>query len=174
MGLACGLVFYKIPHDMAGIRSTQAAFYLLCAAHSYLFFPFKASADTSERPTLRLGTGCWSPAFSWTVKCCITHGIPEHVIVQFLFCFIFSSRWVPRQNRNFLRDRIVDPIYRGHVGVVLCRTAEGFPWATLTANLFSTMQTYGSGFFVQAATIPVYVRWMKYVSYFVSLSPSNN
>ena len=126
MGLACGLVFYKIPHDMAGIRSTQAAFYLLCAAHSYLFFPFKASADTSERPTLRLGTGCWSPAFSWTVKCCITHGIPEHVIVQFLFCFIFSSRWVPRQNRNFLRDRIVDPIYRGHVGVVLCRTAEGF------------------------------------------------
>ena len=38
MGLICGLMFYKIPHKLVDIHSTQAGFYMLVVRYSYLFF----------------------------------------------------------------------------------------------------------------------------------------
>lgn len=171
MGLICGLVFYKIPHNLAGIRSTQSAFYLLCAGHSYLFALFELYRLT--RVDIHLfdrerGENIVS-GVAWIVSRRIAHGILEDFIVPLLFCFIFSYL-AGFQGNIGVFFAVVLLVHYIVVSLALFCVAllRDFSWAALMVNLFATVQTYGSGFFAQAATIPVYVRWMKYVSYFVS------
>ncbi|TLS27661.1 hypothetical protein PpBr36_04818 [Pyricularia pennisetigena] len=42
---------------------------------------------------------------------------------------------------------------------------RNFPGASLLANLNYTLQSMACGFFIQPNTIPVYVRWLKWITY---------
>ena len=172
MGLAYGLVFYKIPHNLAGIRSMQGGFYLLAVGHSYLFILFEIYRLTRvdiqvfdrERGE-NLVTGV-----AWIVSRRIAHGILEDFIVPFLFCFIFSYLAGFQGKISILLAIVVLIHYFAVSFALFCVTlAREFAWAALIASLFATVQNYGSGFLAQAAHIPVYVRWTKYISYCVSL-----
>ena len=174
MGLVCGLIFYQIPHDLAGIRSRQAAFYLLGTGHSYLFILFEVYRLTRADIQLfdrergeNLVTGV-----AWVVSRRIAHGILEDFIVPSLFCFIFYF-FAGFQGNIGITLAVVVLIHYTVVSFALFCVAflRDFAWAALMANLFATVQAYGSGFFVQASTIPVYVRWTKYISYSVSSGP---
>lgn len=171
MGLVCGLIFYKIPHNLAGIRSTQAAFYLICAGHSYLLILFEIYRLT--RVDIHLfdrerGENLVS-GVAWVVSRRLAHGILEDFIIPVFFCFIFAYLAGFQGNIGVFLAIVLLVHYIAVSFALFCVTLlRDFAWAALMANLFATVQTYGSGFFAQAAMIPVYVRWMKYVSYFVS------
>jgi hypothetical protein len=62
------------------------------------------------------------------------------------------------------------------IGVTLAMTCiaavRHFPGASLIANLTYTLQSIACGYFIQSNTIPVYVRWTKYIAYTVSSNQS--
>ena len=171
MGLACGLIFYKIPHSLAGVRSTEAALYMLVAAHSYPFVLFEIYRLTRVDIQLfdrergeNLVTGV-----AWVVSRRIAHGILEDLIVPLLFCSIFSYL-AGFQGHIYILFAVMVLTHFITVSFALYCVAllRNFAWATLMASWFATMQACSSGFFAQATTIPVYTRWVKYISYYVS------
>jgi len=171
MGLVCGLIFYKIPHNLTGIRSTQAAFYMLVVGHSYLIILLEIYRLTRIDIQLfdrergeNLVTGV-----AWIVSRRIAHGILEDLIVPAVFCSIFYHLSGFQGNISILLAVVVLVHYIAVSFALFCVTLlRNFAWAALMANLFATVQACGSGFFAQAATIPVHARWMKYISYHVS------
>ena len=50
-------------------------------------------------------------------------------------------------------------------GMLAVSFARNFAEASLIANLAYTIQSMACGFFVQIDSIPVYVRWTKWISY---------
>ena len=171
MGLVFGLMFYRIPNNLAGIRSTQAAFYLLASGHSYLFILFEIYRLTRVDILLfdrERGENLITSA-AWIVSRRIAHGILEDFIVPFLFCVIFSYLAGFRGDIGIFLAIVVLSHYTVVTFALLCvALLRDFSWASLMANLFITVQAYASGFFAQASTIPAYAQWMKYVSYLVS------
>ena len=171
MGLVCGLIFYKIPHNLTGIRSTQAAFYMLVVGHSYLIILLEIYRLTRIDIQLfdrergeNLVTGV-----AWIVSRRIAHGILEDFIVPLVFCSIFYYLSGFQGNISILLAVVVLIHYIAVSFALFCVTLlRNFAWAALIANLFATVQACGSGFFAQAATIPAHARWMKYISYHVS------
>jgi len=171
MGLACGLIFYKIPHNLAGIRSTQAALYMFLAAHSYPFVLFEIYRLTRVDIQLfdrergeNLVTGV-----AWIVSRRIAHGILEDFIVPVVFCSIFYYLAGLQGNITILLAVMVLIHYITVSFALFCvALLRNFAWAALMASWFATVQACGSGFFAQATTIPVYVRWARNISYYVS------
>ena len=176
MGIICGLVFYRIPNSLAGIRSTQAALYLLGSGHSYLFILFEIYRLTRVDIHVfdRERGENLVTSVAWVVSRRIAHRILEDLIVPFLFCFIFSHL-AGFQGDIGIFLAIVVLIHYLVVSFALFCVAllRNFSWASLMANGFTTVQAFGSGFFAQASSIPVYTRWMRYVSYLVSRGSSN-
>ena len=176
VGLVCGLVFYKIPQNLVGIRSRQAAFYTLVFGNSYLFTMFEVYRLTRVDIYLfdrERDEGLVS-SVAWIVSRRIAHGILEDFIVSFLFCFTFSYLAGLQGNIGIFFAIVLLSHYTAVTLALFCTVfLRDFAWAALMANIFSTVQTFGSGFFTQAGTLPAYVRWMKYVSYLVSGGFSN-
>lgn len=171
MGLVCGLIFYKIPHNLAGIRSTQGAFFMLVAGNSYLFTLFEIYRLTRVDIQLfdRERSENLVSGAAWIVSRRIAHGILEDFIVPILFCLVFSYLSGFQGNIGiFLAIEVLIHYVVVSFALFCVALLREFAWASLLANLFATVQGYGGGFVAQAATIPVYVRWMKYISYFVS------
>lgn len=60
-----------------------------------------------------------------------------------------------------------------YINVAFATMAVGisrdFSGAVLICNLFYTIQSMACGFFIQGSTMPVYVRWTKYICFIVSL-----
>lgn len=52
--------------------------------------------------------------------------------------------------------------------------SRNFAQAALVGNLWFTVQSMASGYFVQTSNIPVYVRWLKYLCYIVGSSWSHS
>lgn len=176
MGLVCGLIYYRIPHNLAGIHSRQAAFYTLVFGNSYLFMLFEIYRLTRIDIHLfdRERDENLVSSVAWILSRRIAHGILEDFIVPSLFCLIFSHLAGFQGNIGIFLAIVILTHFTG-VSLALFCTAfmRDFTWAALMANVFFTVQTFGSGFFAQAASLPVYVRWTHYVSYLVRDAPLN-
>ena len=166
MGLVCGLVFYRIPNSLAGIRSTQGAFYTLASGHSPLFLLFEVYRLT--RVDIHVfdrerGEGLVT-SIAWIVSRRIAHGILEDFIVPFLFCFIFAYLAGFQGDIGIFLAIVVLIHYTVVSFALLCvALLRNFSWALLMGNAWATVQVFGSGFYSQASTIPVYTRWVKHV-----------
>ncbi|KAJ3992453.1 P-loop containing nucleoside triphosphate hydrolase protein [Lentinula boryana] len=167
MGLVCGLVFLNLPKTLAGIHSREAALYIACGLQGYLVLLYDIYRLTG--PTLALFDREHSErvvgVVPWVISTHIARLLLEDVIVPFLFSVIYYFMCGFDVNAVQFFQFYAVVLLNQYIAVsfaMLCAAiSRNFAIATLIANLILN---------VNAATIPVYVQWIKWVGY---CSPTN-
>ncbi|RYP60653.1 hypothetical protein DL769_008029 [Monosporascus sp. CRB-8-3] len=170
MAVITGYIFYDLPRDQPGIRSRQGALYISVGLQGYLFLLFEIYRLTMDIPTFdrEKSEGCVT-ALPYILSRRLARLFTEDVPVPFLYSVIyyFMVGFDSDPAKFFTFFSIV--LLNHYIAVTLAMTSVAavrhFPGASLIANLAYTLQSMACGYFVQSNTIPVYVRWLKYITY---------
>ncbi|KAM0417439.1 hypothetical protein ACHAPT_012588 [Fusarium lateritium] len=172
MGLAVGYMFYAIGRDQVGIRSRQGCLYVVASLQGYLVLIFETYRMTLDMPIFdrEASERCVSPAafvFSRRLARLLTEDLPVPIIFSALIYFMVGF---DRQADKFFIFFAITLL--NHYMAVVCAMAcvvisRNFATASLIASLIYTLQSLASGMIVQVDTIPVYVRWTRWITYMV-------
>ncbi|KAM0321918.1 hypothetical protein ACHAQA_009815 [Verticillium albo-atrum] len=170
MGLVTGYIFYNLPRDASGIRSRQGGLYTAAGLQGYLILIFEIYRLSIDMPTFdREHTEHCVDAIPFLLSRRFARLFTEDFPVPFLFSVIFYfMAGFERDASQFFIFFSITLLnhYIAMTCAMTCVTAcRNFPGASLIANLIYTMQSMACGMFVQAESIPVYVRWMKHITY---------
>ncbi|KAI0835944.1 P-loop containing nucleoside triphosphate hydrolase protein [Hypoxylon sp. FL0890] len=170
MALITGYAFYNLPRDQGGIRSREGALYISVGLQGYLFLTFEIYRLTLDIPTFdrENSEGCVT-ALPFILSRRLARLFTEDIPVPFLYAVIyyFMAGFDRDVSKFFTFFAIL--LLNHYIAVTLALTSVAavrhFPGASLIANLAYTLQSMACGYFIQSNTIPVYVRWMKYITY---------
>ncbi len=173
MGLTVGSVFLQLPNSMAGIRSRQAALYVSVGFQSYLVFIYEVYRLTSiDMPLFdREHSEGVVGVLPWIISQRIAHGILEDIMVPLVFSGIsyLMIGLAPSATRflyYFIVILLVHYASLTFAGLSVSISRD-FARSTLITNLAFAVHTHVCGFFLQADSIPVYLRWAKWTSHLV-------
>ncbi|KAI0179814.1 P-loop containing nucleoside triphosphate hydrolase protein [Hypoxylon sp. FL1284] len=170
MAIITGYIFYNLSRDQPGIRSRQGALYISVGLQGYLFLTFEIYRLTMDIPTFdrENSEGCVT-ALPFILSRRIARFFTEDVPVPFLYSviFYFMAGFDRDVAKFFTFFSIL--LLNHYIAVTLAMSSVSavrhFPGASLIANLAYTLQSMACGYFIQSNTIPVYVRWTKYITY---------
>ncbi|KFA69745.1 hypothetical protein S40285_06007 [Stachybotrys chlorohalonatus IBT 40285] len=170
MGIVTGYIFYDLGRDQAGIRSRQGGLYTASALQGYLVLLFETYRLTIDIPTFdrEYSENCVG-AIPFILSRRLARMPTEDIPVPFLFSVIlyFMAGFDRDVTKFFIFFAIT--LLNHYIAVscaMTCVTASrNFPGASLIANLVYTLQSMACGMFIQPETIPVYVRWLKWITY---------
>ncbi|KAL8287852.1 hypothetical protein RB600_003672 [Gaeumannomyces tritici] len=170
MGVCTGYIFYNLGRDDSGIRSRQGALYTSAGLQGYLFLLFEAYRLSIDIPTFdrEHNEGCVDVVpflLSRRLARVFTEDFPVPFIFSALFYFMAGFDRDAEKFMIFFAGNLIN-----HYIAVTCAMAciglvRHFPGASLIANLNYTLQSMACGYFIQSDTIPVYLRWLKYITY---------
>ena len=170
MGICTGYIYYNLGRDDSGIRSRQGALYTSAGLQGYLFLLFEAYRLSIDIPTFdrEHNEGCVD-VIPFLLSRRLARVFTEDFPVPFIFSTIFYfMAGFDRDAQKFIIFFAINML--NHYIAVTCAMAciaaiRHFPGASLLANLNYTLQSMACGYFIQSETIPVYVRWLKYLTY---------
>jgi ABC-type multidrug transport system ATPase subunit len=173
MGITGGLIFYHIPRSLSGIRSREGALYISTALQVYfvlLFETFRLTASDMALFDRERGEGVIG-VVAWMISRRIAHGILEDFIVPLIFSvtfyFLCGFESSVIKFGTYFSVLLLHQYIAVSFALLAAAISRDFAIATMVANMFTTFQTFSSGFYVQAATIPVYIKWTKWISFVV-------
>lgn len=174
MGLVTGYIFFELARDDSGIRSRQGALYTAAGLQGYLLLIFEVYRLTIDIPTFdrEHSEGCVD-VLPFILSRRLARLLTEDIPVPFLFSVIlyFMAGFDREVEKFFIFFAIT--LLNHYVSMTCAMTCVAavrhFPGASLIANLVYTLQSMACGMFIQADTIPVYVRWLKWITYTVCL-----
>jgi len=105
----------------------------------------------------------------------LVEDLPAPLIFSVIFYFMVGFRTEANQFFIFFAIMLLvqyTAIGLATIGVALARD---FASASAICNIIFTLQSLAGGYFIQAKSIPVYVRWIKWTGYIVrnSFKPSD-
>ncbi|TDZ54545.1 putative ABC transporter ATP-binding protein/permease [Colletotrichum trifolii] len=170
MGLVTGYIFFNLPQDLSGIRSRQGALYTVSGLQGYLTLMFETYRLTLDVPTYdREHSESCVDAVPFLLSRRLARLVTEDVPVPFLFsAIVYFMANFDRDTSQFFTFFAITLInhYIAVTCAVACVTASrNFPGASLIANMVFTLQSMACGYFIQSNTIPIYVRWLKWITY---------
>lgn len=173
IGVTVGWMFYRPKHDLAGIRSLTSTLYVAMEIMGFvpMYFEIERLWETDGVFFYReyLENQVSIPGFLISRR--LGKLFLEDLPMSLLFSIITFFMWGLR-----LGDGSHFGIYFVVVFLIeLCcmgtamfsfAIAPSYPISALLINLIYQIQNSACGYFVNAATMPVYVKWTKYLAYF--------
>lgn len=177
MGIIAGWIFYNVDGSLSGIRTRQAALYISASLQGYLillFETYRLSEVDIKLFDRERGEGVVS-VLGFLLSRRLARLCTEDVAVPFLFSTIFyfmvGFDADATQYFTFFAIVLIGQFIAVCFATMSVGLSRNFSEAVLVGNLSYTLQSMACGYFIQANTMPVYVRWTKYISYNVSLDP---
>ncbi|KAL3421066.1 ABC transporter [Phlyctema vagabunda] len=170
MGIITGWVFLDLDGSLTGIRSRIGALYTAAAQQGFLIMIFEIYRLTLDiavfdKEHTEGVVGVPSFLISRRLARLFVEDIPVPLIFSLIFYFMSGFRHLASQFFTFFALILLSHYLAVTLAMLCVSLSRNFAGASMVANLSFTIQTLCSGFFVQSNQIPVYVRWLKYVSY---------
>lgn len=170
MGIMTGWIFLNLGSDQPGIRSREGSLYTASALQGYLILMYETYRLSIDIQLFdrEHGEGVVSvPAFLLSRRLArfFVEDLPVPLLYSLLYYFMCGYRTDGAQFMTFFGVMILTQ-YIAITFATCCIAAErSFAGASVIANLGYTVQSMACGYFIQANTIPVYVRWLKWTAY---------
>lgn len=176
MGLCTGYIFFDLSRDQAGIRSREGFMYTTAALEGYLFLSFEVYRLTQDLPLFdrEHSEGC-ATALPFLLSRRLARFLTEDLPVPILFSVI--SYWMAGLDRDagrfmtYFAITLINQYIAVTCAMCCVAASRNFAGASLISNMAYTLQSFACGYFIQSDTIPVWLRWLKYLTYTVRPPP---
>ncbi|ODV79110.1 P-loop containing nucleoside triphosphate hydrolase protein [Suhomyces tanzawaensis NRRL Y-17324] len=179
LAVILGWMFYKPKHDLAGVRSLNSTLYVMLevVGFSPLFYEMERLWATDGIFFYREYGEKYVSVPGFIISRRLAKLFLEDLPVPVLFSCITFFMWGHRtENSEGERDLSYFGIYvtitilTNFIGMasalLMFAVSKDFSISTFAMNVFYQFENLSSGYFVNASSMPVYVRWTKYLSFF--------
>ncbi|KAF2088527.1 ABC transporter-like protein [Saccharata proteae CBS 121410] len=170
MAIINGYIFYQLGGDQAGIRSREGALYTAAALQGYLILLYETYRLTIDIQLFdrERGEGVVGvPAFliSRRLARLLIEDVPVPLIFSIIYYFMIGFRADAAQFFTFFSIILLEHYIAVCFSMTCVAISRTFAGASLVANMAYTLQSMACGYFIQPNTMPVYVRWTKWIAY---------
>lgn len=180
IAITVGWMFFKPVPNLAGIRSTTSSLYAILEIVGFAPLTMEIARLWSNDGKYYLKEykeKCVSPS-GFVVSRRIAKFFVEDLPMVIIFSVVTYFMWGLRIGQSYgdVGEAVFFFKYFSIVllvGLISMSTAtlafalaDEFSTSLLMTNIFYQIQNCGSGFFVNSKQMPVYVRWVKFISYF--------
>jgi len=172
LALICGWCFYKPGGSLAGIRSITSTLYVCCEVLGFtplLYEIERLCAIDGKFFVKEYKEGIHSIS-GFLLARRLVKLILEDIPITIVWSVITFYMWGLNGSSNFgiffINNFLIYTVGMGTAMVCFMAGNYEFGKASLISNLFYQLQNSACGYFVNAKTMPVYVRWVKYLANF--------
>lgn len=172
LAIVCGWCFYKPKGDLAGIRSITSTLYVCCEVLGFtpLLYEIERLCATDGKFFVKeYKEGIYSISGFLIARKLVKLAL-EDVPITIVWSVITFYMWGLNGSSNFgiyfINNFLIYTVGMATAFLCFMMGKYDFGTASLMSNLFYQLQNSACGYFINAKTMPVYVRWTKYLANF--------
>lgn len=172
LALLCGWIFFRPTPDLAGIRSLTSVLYVMLEVIGFspLFIELERlcyidgpnyARERKDNLVSPLGF-----LLSRRLGKLFLEDLPTSILFGIITFYMWGLNSGTRQFFIYLVFTVINYLTGVSLAMVAYAAATTFPLSIVIVNITYQAMNLGCGYFINAATMPVYVRWVKYIAYF--------
>lgn len=170
LGILTGWIFFGLSKTQSGIRSREGALYNAAALQGYLILMFESYRLTIDiqlfdREHNENVVDVIPFLLSRRLARFFMEDLPVPLIYSTIFYWMAGFRAEASTFLVFFSIVLINQYIAVTYAATCVAASRTFAGASLIANLGYTVQSFACGYFIQANSIPVYVRWLKWTAY---------
>jgi ABC-2 type transporter len=172
VGVTLGLTFYKLDDSLQGIRSREGSFYTAAAVQGYLMLVYEIYRLTEDTKIFdreyNEGVITVAPFLLARRAAKALEDIPISLIFSFIFYFMVGLKREAASFLIFFCVALLVQLTSVTVAMFSISYFRDFARSSMVGFAIFGYSVFAGGCFVPATRLPVYVSWVKWISYMVS------
>lgn len=170
MSVVSGWIFLQLGEDQTGIRSREGSMYIAASLQVYLILLYETFRLTDEiklfdRERNEGVVSVTAFMISRRLARIPLEDVPVPILFSLIYYFMVGYRVEAAQFFIFLAITVISHYIAVGLATISVAVSRDYANASLVGNLASTLQSMACGYFVQVQQMPVYVRWLKWITF---------